>query len=254
MPKKERTYSVKRVVVGGLETNCWVLWRGPALGGTPATPLPAVVFDPGADAEEILRVLKSRNLTPALFLLTHCHGDHLGALGELKAAFPEAQIGVHEAERHWPEKPTLNLSIFVGKPISAPPPDALLRDGDAVASAERLGLPLKVIHVPGHSPGGAAFYLPPPQEASKAGASDEVREAAGAETPLLFCGDILFADGIGRGDLPGGEGVEVLARRIREKLMGLPEETEVLPGHGPRTTIGKEKRNNPYCGACGVAE
>ncbi len=209
-----------KFVTGDLEENCFVVWTD----GSPE----AAVFDPGWDAEIILEALRSRGLTVAALLLTHCHGDHIGALGALKTAFPAAPIFVPEAEKDWLTRPTLNLSYFYGFSIIAPPGDVLVNDGDDVRVA---GLRFKAIHVPGHSPGGTAYYIAPENQ-----------------RPHLYCGDILFQRSIGRTDLPGGAGEEVLVDGIREKLFVLPDNTIVFPGHGEETTIGGEKESNPYCG------
>ena len=153
-----------RLVTGELEENCYIAWREGASE--------AVVFDPGWDADKILAALKTRKLSIGAFLLTHCHGDHIGALTELKKAFPAAPIWVPEAEAQWLQRPTLNLSYFYGFSITAPPADKLVHDNDGIDAA---GLSFKAIHVPGHSPGGTAFYIAHPQLA-----------------PALYCGDILL--------------------------------------------------------------
>jgi glyoxylase-like metal-dependent hydrolase (beta-lactamase superfamily II) len=209
-----------RIVTGELEENCYIAWRDGSAG--------AVIFDPGWDADSILSELKSRGLSIAAFLQTHCHGDHIGALSELKEIFPAAPIYVPEAEQAWLTQPTLNLSYFYGFPIVAPRGDKLVRDGDTVNAA---GMQFKAIHIPGHSPGGTAYLLEP-----------------AGETPKLFCGDILFQGSIGRTDLPGGSGEAALVEGIRQKLFVLPDETLVFPGHGEPTAIGIEKQTNPFCG------
>jgi glyoxylase-like metal-dependent hydrolase (beta-lactamase superfamily II) len=208
-----------KFVTGDLEENCYVVWReGRSY---------AVIFDPGWDAEKIMRALRDRGLSIVAFLQTHCHGDHIGALTPLKAAFPAAPLYVPEAEKDWLTRPTLNLSYFYGQPLTAPPPDILVKDGDVIDVAS---LSFKAIHVPGHSPGGTAYYISVP-----------------GETPHLLCGDILFQGSIGRTDLPGGGGEEFLVEGIRKKLFPLPAETLVHPGHGEDTTIGAEKASNPFC-------
>lgn len=209
-----------KIVTGDLEENCYVVWGE---GETQA-----VVFDPGWDEETILAALREHGLTVAGFLLTHCHGDHIGALAPLKKAFPAAPIYVPDAEKEWLARPTLNLSYFYGFSIVAPPGDVLVHDGDEIDVA---GLHFKAIHVPGHSPGGTAFFIAPEKSA-----------------PHLYCGDILFQGSIGRTDLPGGTGEDTLVEGIREKLFPLPDETLVFPGHGEATTIGDEKTDNPFCG------
>ncbi|MEI6235309.1 MAG: MBL fold metallo-hydrolase, partial [Planctomycetota bacterium] len=181
------------IVTGNLEENCYIVW---ADGSTEA-----IVFDPGWDEDVILGALKKRGLNVAAFLLTHCHGDHIGALKPMKAAFPSAPIYVPEEEKDWLARPTLNLSYFYGMPIIAPPGDVMINDGDEITVG---GLSFKAIHVPGHSPGGTAFYIAPESGA-----------------PHLFCGDILFRRGIGRTDLPGGAGEDTLVAGICEKLFPL---------------------------------
>ena len=209
-----------QLVTGDLEENCYLLWKDGQKD--------AIVFDPGDEAERIDAELKKRGLTVVAFLQTHCHGDHIGALTPMKEKYPAAPIYCPGEEVDWLDRPTLNLSYFYGKPVTGPKPEKIIRDGDLIEAA---GFQLRAIHVPGHSPGGTAFFVDP-----------------GDGAPHLFCGDILFASGIGRTDLPGGSGEEVLVSGIQEKLFILPETTVVHPGHGPDTTIGEEKESNPFCG------
>jgi len=211
---------IARLVTGELEANCYLLWQN---GGKEA-----VVLDPGADEDEIRAALEKRGLTPVAFVVTHCHGDHIGALKPLKEAYPEALVCVPAAEKEWLERPTLNLSYFFGAAVTGPEAGRLVRDGDSIGAA---GLELRAVNVPGHSPGGMAYVV------------------ADGATDHVFAGDVLFAGSIGRTDLPGGEGEEVLVANIRKKLFALPEGTIVHPGHGEETTIGREKENNPFCGS-----
>ena len=210
-----------QIVTGDLQENCYLLWRDGAKE--------AIVFDPGDEAPKIRTALDEQGLTPVAFVQTHCHGDHIGALNELKAAFPAAPLYVPEAEKEWLKRPLLNLSYFTMGSVTGPPPDVLGRDGDELSLA---GLTLRAIHVPGHSPGGTAYFV-----------ADLDRGQ-----PHLFCGDILFQGSIGRSDLPGGAGEAVLVAGIREKLLILPDETILHPGHGPESSIVAEKEFNPFCG------
>ena len=160
-------------------------------------------------------------------MLTHAHCDHIAGAFDVVKAFSQGGAGalpvwVHEAERDWLSNPMLNLSALMGLPVTAPEAARLLREGDEL---ELAGEKWRVLHTPGHSPGGITLW----------------HEASGT----AIVGDALFAGSIGRTDFPGSS-FEVLARSIREKLYKLPDETRVLPGHGPETTIGREKRSNPF--------
>lgn len=206
---------VQTIVSMPFEENTYVLW---VPGRTDA-----VVIDPGLEPALILDFLGEQGLTPVLILNTHGHADHIGGNGDLKQAFPNAPliIGVNDA-------PLLvdanaNLSAPFGFPIVSPKADRTVREGDVVEGA---GMRFEVLDVPGHSPGHVAFVVR-------------------AATPLSFSGDVLFRGGIGRSDFPGSDGPTLL-RSIRDKMYALPEATIVYPGHGPVTTVGQEKRHNPF--------
>jgi glyoxylase-like metal-dependent hydrolase (beta-lactamase superfamily II) len=210
---------VETLSVGPLETNCYLV-------GCPETRA-GMLIDPGGDAELIIERARALRLTPEWVMLTHGHGDHIGAVPRIMKTFPDARLAVHEADAASLTDPRLNLSMAFGIPVRAPAADLLLHDGDEVALGR---LRFRVIHVPGHTPGGIALFLP---------------ARAGGDGPVLFSGDSLFRESVGRGDLPGGDFL-LLIRSIRERLLTLPEETRVYPGHGGPTTIGHEKRANPY--------
>lgn len=185
----------------------------------------ALVVDPGLEPDLILDFLRDAGLTPAALLNTHGHGDHIGGNAALKAAFPDAPliIGVHEAPLL--TDANANLSAPFGQPIISPPADRLVREGDVIEAA---GIRLEVLEVPGHSPGHVVFVY--------------------RDSPcLVFGGDVLFRDSIGRYDFPNSNG-PLLLEGIRTKLFALPPDTVVYPGHGPSTTIGYEKRSNPFVG------
>jgi glyoxylase-like metal-dependent hydrolase (beta-lactamase superfamily II) len=177
----------------------------------------AVVIDPGYGEDQILSLIKPYQVKA--ILLTHAHLDHIGGLAATKEA-TGAPIYIHEAVKDWLIDPRLNMSVSFGQPIDGPPADELLYDGQRLALA---GWVLEVRHTPGHTPGCVSFV------------ADNV----------VFAGDTLFQGSIGRTDFPGGD-FDQLARSIREKLYTLPNETVVYPGHGPATTIGEEKRYNPF--------
>jgi len=194
--------TIRTVVVGALETNCYLV-SCPETGQT-------VVIDPADEAERILRVLRAHRLTPAVVVNTHGHADHIGA----NDAFG-APVAIHRRDADCLCQPQRNLSWMSGASLVCRAPQRLLEEGDTIeAGAVRLA----VIHTPGHTPGSICLL------------------SAG----VLFSGDTLFADGVGRTDLPGGDEA-ALRRSLREKVLVLPDSTRVLPGHGPETTIGAEK-------------
>lgn len=213
--------NITALTVGALETNCYLVV-------CPET-LETGVIDPGGNAPRILAALSTIRGKLKWIINTHGHADHLAANAALKAAFPDAKLAVHQADAQMLVDAELNLSAAFGMPVTSPPADVLLRNGDEVSFG---ALRFEVIHVPGHTAGGVALY------AAKGRPTAIVR-------PVLFSGNALFQGGIGRSDFPGGSG-DQLIRSIRTRLLTLPPETEVFPGHGGRTTIGEEARSNPF--------
>ncbi|HPD17528.1 MAG TPA: MBL fold metallo-hydrolase [Planctomycetota bacterium] len=185
----------------------------------------AAVIDPGGDADYILEQLRYRKLAPRHLLLTHGHIDHIEAVAALQRAFPQAQVAIHAADAAMLRDADAALASWIGLPFQPCEPDRLLGDGDTLALGPSL---FHVLHTPGHTPGSVCFRLP------RAGQPD-----------LLFCGDTLFAGGIGRTDFPGGSYSQLLDS-IRDRLFALPDDTLVYPGHGEPTTIGEERATNPF--------
>lgn len=182
-----------------------------------------MLIDAGCDSEDIKTIssfIRENNITVKGILLTHGHYDHIISIDELKKLL-SALVYSHEAEKVILEEPSLNLSTRIGMNIMFTP-DKLFNDGDVfkLRSAN-----LKVLHTPGHTTGGLCYY-------------DE-------DNGVLFAGDTLFKDSIGRADLPSGSHSNLI-RNITERLFTLPGDTAVYPGHGPSTTIGYEKQHNPF--------
>lgn len=198
--------------LGPIQTNCYLVADDETKS--------AVVIDPGDEAPRVLGVLRKNAWDVKSVLLTHAHFDHIGAAAEIVAA-TRAPLAIHPLEL-----PLLRVkggARLFGMDIPAPPePDVLLEPGTPVRAGS---LQFDVLFVPGHTPGHVAFYS--------------------AQLGAVFSGDVLFQDGIGRTDLPGGH-YPTLIRSIREVLFALPDETAVYSGHGPATTIGAEKRGNPF--------
>jgi len=183
-----------------------------------------VVVDPGLEPELILDFLRRKGLQVAAILNTHGHGDHIGGNQAMKEAFPDAPLIIGANEVQLLTDPDLNMSAPFGWDIVSPPADRLVREGETVEAA---GMVFEVLDIPGHSPGHVVFVH------------------AGMP-PQVFGGDVLFQGSIGRYDFPGSDGRKLI-EGIRRKLFKLPDDTVVHPGHGPATTIGEEKRTNPFC-------
>lgn len=169
-------------------------------------------------------------------MLTHAHIDHIAGLDEIARAFPNAPVHLHQSERLWLTDPTLNLSAAAGQPITcATTVTHALEDGRTL---ELLGQSWRVLHTPGHSPGGVTLVLESRSEGSHG-------IAPGIAPGIAFVGDTLFAGSIGRSDFPTSDEA-MLHRSIRDQLYTLPATTRALPGHGPPTTIGHEMATNPF--------
>ncbi|MEX0585173.1 MAG: MBL fold metallo-hydrolase, partial [Pirellulales bacterium] len=177
--------------------------------------------------DRIIEYLDAHGLTPALLLITHGHSDHIGGNEALKERWPDCPIVVGRRDAPKLSNPMLNLSAAFGAQLISPPADRLVDEGDTVDAA---GLTMDVREIPGHSLGHVVFIL---------------RDTS----PIVVLGgDVLFAGSVGRTDFPDGD-FNQLQRGIHEKLFVLPDDTQILPGHGPPTTIGQEKRTNPFVGA-----
>lgn len=184
-----------------------------------------LVFDPGLEPRAIIDLIERQSLTPAALMITHGHADHIGGNAALKHRWPECPIVIGRGDAAKLLDAELNLSAQFGLPVTSPPADFLLDHGQAYEAA---GMRLEVREIPGHSSGHVVYLL------------------ADHDPPLVFGGDVLFAGSVGRTDFPDGDHARLL-RGIREQLFTLPDETVVLSGHGPATTIGRERRSNPFC-------
>ena len=206
---------IDRLILGEFQTNCYVV-------RTDESALDCVVIDAGLDADGLIGFLEQHRINPVATILTHGHADHIVGTTALRRRYPQTKVYIHELDAPLLADPRANLSVLVGLTFTAEPADVLLHDDAAV---EEAGIQFRVLHTPGHTPGGICLYA----------------ESDG----VVFAGDTLFADSVGRTDFPGGD-MDQLIESIRRKLFPLPENTVVHPGHGMRTTIGREKRNNPY--------
>jgi len=209
---------IERFVVGPVMTNCYLVICSKTRE--------AAIIDPGGGPEEIIDRANALSAHVKWILNTHGHADHIAANTALKDAFPEARLAIHEDDTPCLIEPRKNLSIAFGEPLRSPPADVILKDGDEVAFGT---ISFRVMHVPGHTPGGIALYA----------------GNCGEECPLVFCGDSLFEGSVGRTDFPGGSHPQLI-EAIRTRLLTLPRETRVYAGHGEPTTIGREARANPF--------
>jgi glyoxylase-like metal-dependent hydrolase (beta-lactamase superfamily II) len=213
---------------GSFQTNCWLVATGPGAE--------AVVVDPGQDALPGIAELCARHrLRPVAALLTHGHLDHVWTVAPLAGAHGIPAY-VHPADRHLLTDPLAGFApesrdAFGWLNLQEPEEVLELADGQVI---ELAGLRLTVDHTPGHTAGHVTFRLPP-----------EAAGAAGDGPPRLLAGDLVFAGSIGRTDLPGGS-MQAMLASLATRFLTLPDETVVLPGHGPQTTVGRERATNPF--------
>lgn len=186
-----------------------------------------VIVDPGFDSQAMEQYLATHHLTPHAILNTHGHIDHIAGNDALKRGWPDCRLVIGREDADKLTDPRANLSALYGPGQTSPPADELVDDGDTYTAA---GVAFDVLAIPGHSRGHVVYLW------------------KGGDPWVLFGGDVLFQGSIGRFDFPDGDG-HALLTAIRTKLLVLPDDTRVLPGHGAATTIGWERRHNPYLGA-----
>jgi len=202
---------LETLCVGPMQVNCYIL--------ATEENSPAIIIDPGSEARKIKRILDKHKLKPALIINTHGHYDHIGSDNEF-----DVPVYIHNQDLALLRNPQLNLSGLFALPYRVKSEIRILEDNQNI---ELQGLQLKVVHLPGHTPGGIALRMIKPTD------------------KIVFTGDSLFCQGIGRSDLDGGD-ESLLIESIKEKLLTLADDTVIYPGHGPSSTIGEEKKNNPF--------
>lgn len=203
-----------RLVVGPLQVNCYIVFDEKTKD--------AIVIDPGDDAQDILHLVNDKRLKVKYVINTHAHFDHVGANKLLKEA-TGAELLIHEGDSKLLGATANQARMFGMTAPSSPGADRFVKHGDVIQAGD---IALKVLHTPGHSAGGISL----------------------AGDGVVFTGDSLFAGSIGRTDLMGGD-LTTLITSIKEHLMTLPDDTVVLSGHGPQSTIGEERRENPFLNA-----
>lgn len=207
---------VSYLVLGPFMTNTYIAWDEASHK--------AVVIDPSFRPEQIWQAVLKLGVTPEKILLTHAHVDHVAGLNFLREKYPDAKVYMHEKDVPLLTSAALNLSDMLPEPVLCAKPDVLVKEGDHITEGT---MDFTVLETPGHTPGGISFY--------------EEKEG------IVFTGDSLFEGSIGRTDFPGGS-MTTLVTSIQKELFALPDTVHVLSGHGNPTTIGREKRSNPFVG------
>ncbi|MFB0527012.1 MAG: MBL fold metallo-hydrolase [bacterium] len=201
---------VKIFTVGPMEANCYILYNPDKREG--------LIIDPGAEGSRLIRFIKQEKISINYIINTHGHPDHIGANRKIKE-YTNAPILIHQYDAPMLTKSESVLTLIFPEESSSPPADTFIKDGDLIECA---GMKLKVLHTPGHTPGGISLLL----------------------DDTIFTGDTLFSGSVGRFDLPGGS-EEVLLSSIK-KILSLDENLIIYPGHGPSTTVGQELHSNPF--------
>ncbi len=208
-----------KIVSMPFDENTFIIWRQGRKD--------CVVIDPGMQPSAIISALAERQLSPAAILCTHGHVDHIAGNGPLKEQWPECPLVIGAGDAYKLLDPMANLSGLYGFDFTSPPADQVLAEGDEYEAA---GLEFRVIDTPGHSAGHVTFLL------------------TDGEQTHCISGDVIFQGSVGRTDFPDGD-FEALREAIHSKIFRLPESTMIYPGHGPTTTVGAEKKGNPFVGA-----
>ena len=207
---------IDTIVLGDYQTNCFCVRQNEEAND-------CLIIDPGMEAAPLVQMLQANDYTPVDILLTHGHADHIGGVETLRQHWPEVRVAISKDDADMLTSPAENLSLMAGAMIQARPAEILLNSEEG--DYEAAGLRFKILHTPGHTPGGICLYA--------------------ADEDILFAGDTLFAGSIGRSDFPGGNH-RILIDMIRQNPLILPAQTTVYTGHGPATTIGNEKASNPF--------
>ena len=206
---------VDTIVLGDFQTNSYV-------ARTTEETADCVIVDTGLSPEPLMDFLVENELNPTAVIFTHGHADHIAGLNLLRQKWPDIKVAIHADDAEMLTDPMKNLSIMTGKSFTSEPAQVVIQKDEAIEFA---GIEFEVFHTPGHTPGGICLYC--------------------RDQSVVFAGDTLFADSIGRTDFPGGN-YEQLIESIKTKLLALPDDTKVYTGHGSDTSIGYERKHNQY--------